>query len=326
MARIDDCCFISPFVQFHLISCIRLKTRTGSARRARFAMAANRALSIFYKVPKSSYLDQGRWRGRCRGSDNHCRCHACSQRYRRWHGVDFDSNGNSLGEPHPRIDGLDRGQALGTDGRIWRADSARYAFDMPRQFLFKSHQINFGRVADSKAPEFSLLEIASDPIRIRINDGNIWRSLVCVISNPEQKVGYEAVYGRVHLGTLHVQLCLLKVGKRCLISSLGNRVVSLIDLLLLDRRAQRRQFSASLIFILLDFEVSSLARDVRLGQVLRYLVIALVDHIEKVSFVDELIVLDQQLHDLARYLGCNIGNLYTDLTVAGPRCHHIMLP
>src|ERR1700737_2611689 len=186
--------------------------------------------------------------------------------------------------------------------------------------------MNFGGITDLKAPEFSLLEIARDPIRIGIDDCNIWRSLVCIISDPKQKVRYEAVYGRAHLRTLHVQLSLLKVGKGCLISSLSNRVVSLIDLLLLDRRAQRRQFSAPLIFILLDVEVSSLALDVRFGQVLRYLVIALVDHIEKVSFVDELIVLDQQLHDLARYLGCNIGNLYTDLTVAGPRCHHIMFP
>jgi hypothetical protein len=114
-------------------------------------------------------------------------------------------------------------------------------------------------------------------------------------------------------------LCLLKVGKRCLISSLSDRVAPLIDLLFFGRRGEVRQFSAPLIFILLDLEVSDLARDVRFGQVQRYLVIVLVDHKEKVAFVNELVVLDQQLHDLARYLGCNIGNLHADLTVARPR-------
>jgi hypothetical protein len=42
--------------------------------------------------------------------------------------------------------------------------------------------------------------------------------------------------------------------------------------------------------------------------------------------VNELVVLDQQLHDLARYLGCNIGDLHANLTVARPRCHHVMFP
>jgi hypothetical protein len=44
------------------------------------------------QAPKSSYLVQGRWRGDCRGSNNHGRCQASSQCYRRWHAVDFDSN------------------------------------------------------------------------------------------------------------------------------------------------------------------------------------------------------------------------------------------
>jgi hypothetical protein len=42
--------------------------------------------------------------------------------------------------------------------------------------------------------------------------------------------------------------------------------------------------------------------------------------------VNELVVLDQQLHDLAGYLRCNIGNLHAELTVARPRCHHVMFP
>src|ERR1700730_742519 len=159
---------------------------------------------------------------------------------------------------------------------------------MPRQLLFEAHQINLSEITDWKAPDLSLLEIAGNPIGIRINDCNIRRSLVCVISNPKQKVRNEAVYGRVHLGTLHVQLCLLKIGECCLISSLSDRVASLINLLLFDRRAQRRQFTAPLILILLDFEVSSLARHVRFGEVQCYLVIALVDHIEKVALVNEL--------------------------------------
>jgi hypothetical protein len=121
-------------------------------------------------------------------------------------------------------------------------------------------------------------------------------------------------------------LCLLKVGERCLISSMSNLVASLIDLLFCGRRGEVRQFSAPLILILLDFEVGSLARDVRFGQVQRYLVVTLVDYIEKVALMDELVVLDQQLHDLARYLGSNIGDLDTDLTVASPRRNHIVLP
>src|ERR1700692_4517945 len=108
---------------------------------------------------------------------------------------------------------------------------------MSRQRLIEAHQIYLGGVTDLKAPEFSLLEIASNPIRIRVNDCNIWRSLVCVISNPEQKVRYEAVYGRAHLRALHVELFLLKVGKRCLIGILSDRVISFIYLLLFDRRA-----------------------------------------------------------------------------------------
>src|ERR1700692_359522 len=105
---------------------------------------------------------------------------------------------------------------------------------MPRQLFFEAHQINLGGVTDLKAPELSLLEIAGNPIGLRINDCNIRRSLVCVISDPKQKVRNEAVYGGAHLGTLHVQLGLLKVGERCLIGSLSDRVASLIDLLLFD--------------------------------------------------------------------------------------------
>src|SRR3984893_13144124 len=287
---------------------------------------SNLGLSVLYKVPETSYLAQGRWRGRCRGSDNHRRRQASGQCYRRRYAVDFYSNGNPLGKPHPRIDRLDRWQALGADGCIRRTDPARYAFDMSGQLVFKPHQINFRDITDLKAPEFSLLEIAIDPIRIRINDCNIRRSLVCVIPDPKQKIRNEAVYGGAHLGALQIQFGLLKVGERRLISSLSDGVVSLINLLLFDRSAQVRQFSAPLIFILLDFEVGSLARDVRFGQVQRYFVIALVDHVEKVALVDELVVLDQQLHDLAGHLGRNIGNLYTDLTVAGPGRHHIMFP
>src|ERR1700722_20392189 len=197
---------------------------------------------------------------------------------------------------------------------------------MPRHFLLKSHKLYFSGISDLKAPELRLLKIASDPIGIRINNCDIWRSLVCVISDPEQKVRNEAVYGGTHLGTLHIQLCLLKVCECCLIGSLSDRVAPLIDLLLFDRRGEVRQFSAPLIFILLDFEVSSLARDVRFCQVQRYLVVTLVDHIEKVPLMDKLVVLDQQLNNLAWYLGCNICDLDTDLTVASPRCNHVVLP
>ena len=102
-------------------------------------MAEQRGLSIFDKVPETSYLAQGRWRGRCRGSDNHRRRQASGQCYRRRYAVDFYSNGNPLSKPHPRIDRLDRGQALGAGGCIRRADPARYAFDMPRQLVFKPH-------------------------------------------------------------------------------------------------------------------------------------------------------------------------------------------
>jgi hypothetical protein len=73
---------------------------------------------------------------------------------------------------------------------------------------------------------------------------------------------------------------MLEVAERCLIGSLSDRVASLIDLLFFGRRGEIRQFSAPLVFILLDLKVSSLARDVRFGQVQRHLVIALVNHIE----------------------------------------------
>jgi hypothetical protein len=35
---------------------------------------------------------------------------------------------------------------------------------MPRQLLLKSHKMNVSGITDLKAPEFRLLEIASDPI------------------------------------------------------------------------------------------------------------------------------------------------------------------
>src|ERR1700730_2174430 len=119
---------------------------------------------FFYKAPKASYLVQGRRRGGCGGSDNHRCGQASSKRYRWRHAVDLDSNGNPLGKPHPRINSLDRGQALGADGCIWCTDSAGYALDMPRQFLLKSHKLNFSGITDLKAPKFRLLEIASHPI------------------------------------------------------------------------------------------------------------------------------------------------------------------
>jgi hypothetical protein len=71
-----------------------------------------------------------------------------------------------------------------------------------------AHQFGFCAIADAKACQFRLLEIAAHPKTVYIDNVNVAGSFVRVVALPHQKIGYVTIHRTTKLRPPEVDLCL----------------------------------------------------------------------------------------------------------------------
>jgi hypothetical protein len=105
--------------------------------------------------------------------DLHSRGHACCERHVLRHLIDVDAHRDALRQTHPGEDRVDVGKpfSIGLCGR--NIDAAGEAVDVTADNLSIAHQLDLGGIADPDRFKIRLLEIAVDPERISVDDGNL---------------------------------------------------------------------------------------------------------------------------------------------------------
>ena len=79
------------------------------------------------------------------------------------HFIDVDTHGDSLREPHPGEDRIDRGDALPVRLCVCDVDLACDAIDMAMHNRAVAHQLALGRITHADRCDAGLLEIPVDP-------------------------------------------------------------------------------------------------------------------------------------------------------------------
>jgi len=139
-------------------------------------------------------------------ADRHCRGHARNERYAGRDIGDPDADRHALRQPHPSVDRIDAGQALGARRGVRDTDAAGHGLDAPDDRITIAHQRRFRAVANADMGHLGLLEIAVDPIAVGIDHGDVGRAGVGKIADPQQQIGDIAIHRTAHLRALEVDV------------------------------------------------------------------------------------------------------------------------
>ena len=112
--------------------------------------------------------------------------HAGREHHTIGHLIDVDAHRDALRKTDPGKDRVHVGKPLSVGLRVRNIDAAGDAVDMTAHDLALAHQLDAGGVADADRFEIRLLEIAVDPERVGIDDGDDVRPDIGVVAELSQ--------------------------------------------------------------------------------------------------------------------------------------------
>ena len=115
--------------------------------------------------------------------------HTSSKNHARRHLIEMDADRNALGQADPGEDRVDCCKSFLVGLRVRDVDAARDAVDVPPNDLAVAHQLDAGRVTRADSVEIGFLEVAVDPERVRIDEGDLVLPNTHVVTELGQKVG-----------------------------------------------------------------------------------------------------------------------------------------
>src|SRR5580704_2885332 len=178
--------------------------------------------------------------------DLHGGCHPGREDNALRHLVDMNAHRNALGKAHPREDRIDCGKPLRIGLRVRDVDGARDAVDMATNDLAVAHRFDLGRVAYADRADIDLLEIAVNPERVGVDEGDYILPDICIVAELREQVGHPAIDDRADLSALEVDPRLVQVCQSLLILRLGGNRVRRKGLLVLYSDRQLGQLLPAL--------------------------------------------------------------------------------
>ncbi len=265
-------------------------------------------------------------RGRHEGFDLHRRGHAGDELDPLRDLIDVDAHRHPLREPHEGEDRVDRSKPGGVGSRVRHIDAAREPLNAAFKKRGISHELDRRGVAFPNPPERGLLEIGVDPERVRIDDRELKRADIGIVPELCGEIGDIAVDGRADLGACEVDPRLREIRERRLVGRLGVGRLADIGLPLLHRHRDVVELLAPDHFGVGVVGDRSRLLDRRLRLPDGDRIVPGIDQHQKIALVDELVVGDRQLHDLASDLGGDLDDIGADRPVARPGRAHVVLP
>src|SRR3984893_11123190 len=162
------------------------------------------------------------------------------------HLIDVDAHRNALGKAYPGEDRIDRCKPLLIGLRVRDIDGARDAVDVATNDLAIAHRLDLGRVALVDRAEIDLLEIAVNPERVGVDEGDYILPDIRIVAELREQVSHKAVDGGADLSALEVDPRLVQVCQGLLILRLGGNRVRRIGLLVLYSDRQLGQLLPAL--------------------------------------------------------------------------------
>src|SRR5262249_11058660 len=135
--------------------------------------------------------------------------HTGSKDHSRGNLIDMDADRNALSEAYPGKDRIDAREPLLIGLSVGDVNAASDAVDMPSSDLAVAHELDAGRVPDANRLELGLFEVAIDPERIRIHNGDLVLADTNVVAELREQIGDVAIDRGADLSALEVDPRLL---------------------------------------------------------------------------------------------------------------------
>src|SRR3984893_7235785 len=118
------------------------------------------------------------------------------------HLIDVDAHRNALGKAYPGEDRIDRCKPLLIGLCVRDIDGARDAVDVATNDLAIAHRLCLWRVGLVDRAEIDLLEIAVNPERVGVDEGDYILPDICIVAELREQVGHSTIDRRVDLRAL----------------------------------------------------------------------------------------------------------------------------